>query len=134
MGDDFFSQIWILHSCLFAVFSSWFLLIFEYVVAEPICYLIIPSFFSIRFQDHAHGHNDHHHHHDYYYRHHDNQDHDQVLYFSILCVILIRPTYFDFFFFALNLIMIIMHHHDIFSIFRLSVQLISLVQFISLSV
>ena len=48
MGDDF-SQIWILHSLSFAsnfaVISAWFLLILEYVVAETICYLNVPSFF-----------------------------------------------------------------------------------------
>ena len=105
MGDDFFfsnlESTFLSFASNIAVFSSWFLLIFEYVVAEPICYLNIPSCFSIRCQDHAHDHHDHHrhhgYHHGYHYRHHDNHDHDQVVYFSILCVIFIRPTFFDIF-------------------------------------
>ena len=51
MGDDFFSNLdstFLSFASNIAVISVWFLLILEYVVAETICYLNVPSFFSIR--------------------------------------------------------------------------------------
>ena len=92
MGDDFFSNLdstFLSFASNFAVISAWFLLILEYVVAETICYLNVPSFFFNQMSswsvddDHQHHHDDHHHHHDdhhHHYRHHhyyqDHQYHD----------------------------------------------------------
>ena len=66
MGHDFFSNLdstFLSFASNIAVFFAWFLLIFEYIVAETIWYLqYLPHYFSIRCQDHAYDH-DHHHYH-----------------------------------------------------------------------
>ena len=49
MGDDFFSNLdstFLSFASNIAVISAWILLIFEYVVAETICYLNQPLFFQ----------------------------------------------------------------------------------------
>ena len=84
MGDDFFLNLdstFMSFASNIAVISAWFLLIFEYVVAETIGYLNISPHFFYQMSswsvddDHQHHHEHHHRHHHYYQDHHHHDHH-----------------------------------------------------------
>ena len=79
LGDDFFSNLdstFLSFASNIAVISAWFLLIFEYVVAETIYYLKCSLiFFSLMSSWSVDDNHQHHHHHHHHRHHHYCQDH-----------------------------------------------------------